>query len=388
MKIVVSALMLFCIIFPQTLQAQELFVKSMQAVPMDLSASKYERKDFNGNPCALVKVMLAKEGATFEGNVLGEVEYKTGEYWVYLSSGTTMLRIKHSEFLPLNVSFTDYGISSLKSKVTYELRVLKASEERQNLTMKVSPAHAVVLIDSELKPLNNGVLTASLSVGVHNYVVTAEGYEPEDGTINIKAGRPSRIQIDLIKKTERVGSVKSAANTVPQTTAAPVAPAASGAEELKFEDLSEHMFALPDMKKKDNYKNTLKLIKERFPKVEIDETSVKKIELNAKCGYNKTLLGGVVGSAMVWGALGVAIKYYYVTPPNGKNDKESVMDFAQVIVDKMSEDGYKIKNPSTLLMTSGFEFLKEAKKKDSIMIYVMTNSLDPNAYILVLMVSR
>ena len=58
--------------------AQELTVKSMAAAPMDLSASQYERKDFNGQACGLVKVQLAAAGAQFEGNVIGQVEYKTG----------------------------------------------------------------------------------------------------------------------------------------------------------------------------------------------------------------------------------------------------------------------------------------------------------------------
>jgi hypothetical protein len=54
----------------------------------DLSASTYERKDLNGQACALVKVQLAAYGAKFEGNVIGEVAYKTGEYWVYMTEGS------------------------------------------------------------------------------------------------------------------------------------------------------------------------------------------------------------------------------------------------------------------------------------------------------------
>ena len=53
-----------------TLQAQELTVKSMQAMTMDLSASQYERKDLAGQTCGLVKVQLAAVGAQFEGNVI------------------------------------------------------------------------------------------------------------------------------------------------------------------------------------------------------------------------------------------------------------------------------------------------------------------------------
>ena len=71
----------------------------MTASSFDLSASQYERKDLAGQACGLVKVQLAEEGAKFEGNVFGNVEYKTGEYWVYMTQGAYMLRIKHPKFV-------------------------------------------------------------------------------------------------------------------------------------------------------------------------------------------------------------------------------------------------------------------------------------------------
>ena len=127
MKIVVSALMLFCIIFPQTLQAQELTVKSMQATN-DLSASQHRRADRNGVPCGLVKVQLAATDVIFEGNVIPPVEYKGGEYWVYMTKGSKELRIKHQAapptFLPCHVKFVNYGIKAVQSLATYDLTLL------------------------------------------------------------------------------------------------------------------------------------------------------------------------------------------------------------------------------------------------------------------------
>jgi hypothetical protein len=102
-----ALLMIFCCIFPEAMHAQELTVKSMQSLPMDLSASQYERKDLNGAACALVKVQLAAVGAQFEGNVVGSVDYKTNEYWVYMTEGSYMLSVKHPSFVPLSVNFRD-----------------------------------------------------------------------------------------------------------------------------------------------------------------------------------------------------------------------------------------------------------------------------------------
>ena len=123
--------------------AQKLTVDGMQVAPMDLSASQYERKDLAGQACGLVKVQLADEGAQFEGNVFGKVEYRTGEYWVYMTLGAYMLRIKHPKFVPLDVNFRDYGISGVESKVTYTLTLLMG-EKTQKLIIDYTPKDALV----------------------------------------------------------------------------------------------------------------------------------------------------------------------------------------------------------------------------------------------------
>lgn len=106
-----------------TLQAQKLTVESMTLADNDISARQYERKDLNGQACALVKVSLPSLGMKFEGNVIEPVEYKTGEYWVYMSAGSQELRIKHPQTQPLHVKFSDYGIKKVASKATYNLSI-------------------------------------------------------------------------------------------------------------------------------------------------------------------------------------------------------------------------------------------------------------------------
>ncbi len=110
--------------------AQELTVKEMKATN-DISASQYERKDLNGQACALIKVSLPSPGVLFEGNVIEPVEYKTGEFWVYMSSGSKELRIKHPQTHPLHVRFDEYGIKKVESKSTYYLTVLIPSVAAQ-----------------------------------------------------------------------------------------------------------------------------------------------------------------------------------------------------------------------------------------------------------------
>ena len=147
-------LLILACLFCSNLFAQELTVKQMTVLPVDLSASQYERKDLNGKACALVKVQLATTGAQFEGDVVGSTDYKTNEYWVYMTEGAYMLSIKHPSFVTLSVNFRDYGINGVKGKVTYQLMLLIPQTggvvETQKLTIKYSPKNATVLIDSKL----------------------------------------------------------------------------------------------------------------------------------------------------------------------------------------------------------------------------------------------
>ena len=125
-----SILLIVSLMMALAAQTQELTIKSMSAAPYDLSASTKRQLDLNSQPCALVKVQLPLPGAVFEGNVIGKTEYKTNEYWVYMTEGSKELHIKHPNYQRLVVNFPDYGIKSLHSLVTYklELQLSKAAD--------------------------------------------------------------------------------------------------------------------------------------------------------------------------------------------------------------------------------------------------------------------
>lgn len=197
-------------------QAQELTVKSMAVAGNDISASQYERKDLNGQACALVKVLLASPGAVFEGNVIGDVAYKTGEYWVYLTEGTKELRIKHPQTQPLQVVFNEHGVEKVTGKTTYMLSVLLPGAEantKQQFTIQYTPQDAIVIIDSKPYQGSGGKVTALLPVGQHDYLVTASGYEPVDGSIRLKAAAPTTLRIEL-EKTNVTSTVSPIADDV------------------------------------------------------------------------------------------------------------------------------------------------------------------------------
>ena len=197
--------------------AQKLTVESMALAGNDISASQYERKDLNGQACALVKVLLPMPGAVFEGNVIGNVDFKTGEYWVYMTAGSKELRIKHPQAQPVQAVFKDFGVDRLTSKTTYMLSVLlpqAAVTQMQKLVINYSPANATVLVDSKLQQ-GNGHIEIELPVGSHDYIIAANGYETAEGSVKLTAGSPRTITENL----NRTATQQAATNNVQQQTA-------------------------------------------------------------------------------------------------------------------------------------------------------------------------
>ena len=121
-NILLSFVLLFAAI--SSAFAQELTVKSFKLAGSDLTAQTQPRKDLNDRNCALIKVGIGLQGVQVEGGIMGNVENKTGEYWVYMPQGNRQLKVKHANYAPVMVTFADYGVEKLESNRTYELIVV------------------------------------------------------------------------------------------------------------------------------------------------------------------------------------------------------------------------------------------------------------------------
>ena len=201
-NILLSFILLFAAI--SSAFAQELTVKSFKLAGSDLTAQTQPRKDLNDRNCALIKVGIGLQGVQFEGGIMGNVENKTGEYWVYMPQGNRQLKVKHANYAPVMVTFADYGVEKLESNRTYELIITASGgtqvAQKQRLTIRYSPSSATVLVDNKMVKGTNGVARTTLPVGQHSFVVACDGYESEEGTVKLKASAPSNIQITLTKE--------------------------------------------------------------------------------------------------------------------------------------------------------------------------------------------
>ena len=190
-KSVMMVILLSVVSFSVT--AQEMSVKSFEEKTFDLSASTHPRLDLNDVPCALVKVQMAAAGVKFSGNVMGDCSFKLNEYWVYMAKGSKRMTIRHQNYLPLEVTFADYGITSLESKMTYVMVVtlpnlggaVKPVVTSQYVMFKVMPQNAIVELDGNMLTLSDGTATKRMPFGTYAYKVSAPMYHPTESSVTV-----------------------------------------------------------------------------------------------------------------------------------------------------------------------------------------------------------
>lgn len=101
--------------------SQNIIVQTVETSMRDASASTKSRLDENGAYCALLKVQAVNKDIQYSGNIIGEVENKTNEYWVYMKSGSDCVVISAPTYPSVTIFFKEYNIDTLESKTTYNI---------------------------------------------------------------------------------------------------------------------------------------------------------------------------------------------------------------------------------------------------------------------------
>lgn len=218
LRLFVMALVALCHFLP--LSAQEaggekpqIAVTGFRCLPNDLTARITEpRKDQNGEPCALIRIVTGDKNVYFEADALGIVarEDRPGEIWLYVPRGARRLNIKHEQYGVIrNYMYPE----AIKGATTYELTLHvpravvpqkpvteKATEKKvtaQILQMKFAPAGARLYIDGVEQKTIDGVLSMALDCGKHTYRLEYPLYETEQGEFEIVPERPTVLQRQL-----------------------------------------------------------------------------------------------------------------------------------------------------------------------------------------------
>ena len=190
-----------------TAMAQELKVKSFSLAINDLTASTDSVPDKNGDPCALVKILVVDSIAKLEGFVLKTKKSSPTELWAYMSDGAKEIRIKPTHYKPLYVYFPNFGINGVEGKRTYILD-LEAEKLSGNqpidaggnfYAISVLPKNAMLWIDGvPQETSSDGEYSAMLAYGSHTYKVEAGGYISKSGSFTIGKGDMTPISVSLV----------------------------------------------------------------------------------------------------------------------------------------------------------------------------------------------
>lgn len=192
------------LLFTRVAFSQDIEVKKFELLTKEQTAVTNPRKDINGTLCGLVKVLIKEKDLSFQGNIIGNVEDTGTEYYVYLAKGCKRINLKHPDYIPKTIVFSDYGVAKIESGKTYllELKVEKVkrkevSNKKGILIMNIKPSDAQLYLDDELVTKDiDGIYTLNLPQGVHYYSVKQGSFSINNRIAKI-GNKATKIDIDL-----------------------------------------------------------------------------------------------------------------------------------------------------------------------------------------------
>ena len=192
---------LFILLFANTVFADKFIVESFKPDPNDLSARMENRKDINGDFCAIIKVLSDIEGLKFDANVgITHQIYKQGYYWLYISPGERQLKIMKEGFITLQytIPLTIESSNVYVMVLTNENKTLNFSDKTAKLNISSNPTGASISIDGIPTPMKTNDEVKAITIGKHKISLKIEDYEPFDTIVSVEKDMLNNININLI----------------------------------------------------------------------------------------------------------------------------------------------------------------------------------------------
>lgn len=117
-------------------EAQELVVKKFEQNALATDAVTHKRYDGNKEPAAVIRVSVVSDNVTFDNYVIydqdGTVKKdpKTGRYNVYVAKDSRFLVVNAEGYVPMKVTFADFGITKTESLATYDLVLIDPNKDK------------------------------------------------------------------------------------------------------------------------------------------------------------------------------------------------------------------------------------------------------------------
>ncbi len=167
----------------QAAGAQELRVVSFEEKTDDIRGRTREKKDLNGDPCALICVELPMPEVQFDGWVI-EQQALPGEYLVYVPEGTKKLIIRQGSITPFVYQFDQ----KLIGKHTYRLRLQLQSGNLSFIRIRCNVKDATLSVQNQDYKSSNGVFDFQLPPGNYSFSVKATDadFSPYEGSLEVQ----------------------------------------------------------------------------------------------------------------------------------------------------------------------------------------------------------
>lgn len=168
-----------------TIDAQQLTVKSVNLRPQDARARTNPRDDAKGKKCAIIRVgVVGVENLIFP-DAVGNVERYLSEYVVYVPDGLKSLNYKNKSGQEEgSINFDDYGLE-INSLASYDV-VFESEDRLRSAIFSIQPANATLTFDGKKVDVNSdGIAMINKPVGEYSYMVMADGYLGQSGTVTL-----------------------------------------------------------------------------------------------------------------------------------------------------------------------------------------------------------
>lgn len=165
--------------------AQNISVKSVNLRMTDMKARTNQRVDASGKACAIIRVGVVGVKDLKFPDAIGDVDYRLGEYIVYVPDGLKELKYHNtSGSISNTVKFDDYGLD-IETKRVYSL-IFETENHIRAAIFSVQPESAELVFDGKEVSLDeNGMVIIEKPIGKYNYHVQAKGYEDQYGNIEL-----------------------------------------------------------------------------------------------------------------------------------------------------------------------------------------------------------
>lgn len=173
-----------------SVSAQKL-IPEFELASSDLTAQLQPRKDTNDKNCALVKVQFVGEVLDVEGNVVSPLDKHNNEVWVYMPQNSRQIKVITKNFLPIMVTFADFGVEKLEGNRTYVLvlnqngNMVQPTEPIAQTTVQQRPTSASssskISGNTITIPVKDGISIEMVKVEAGTFMMGATSKVGEDG---------------------------------------------------------------------------------------------------------------------------------------------------------------------------------------------------------------